>query len=346
LKRGRRRGPALLLLASVTFAAPATGGGDSPRIDPAARLPSGGSASEYWDVTAQFTTGHRFFARFLVTNLGPGERNAVAFGDLLEPGGRAVPFKNGRKHGRWQLERERRLVRVGSSVLDLAGPTRRIEVDNDKRGFKVHLEYPEDGSAATARESGGYHLDLLNLGSPVTGTVWHAGMSAPVRVEGHIAVSHTWLGREETDLARRRIDVVSLGGGDGLFLTDVMGRGRGWRWLAVVRDGRVVHSTNDPRVTVVPREGSGGAYPVPKALQLDDPEVQGAISLGGILLQRDPLDALPRAIRMLYLFGSRPHRAWVEATVDVALKPGTGRAALPLHSPGVATLNFLDSLPH
>jgi hypothetical protein len=329
LKRARRPGAALFLLAGVTLAGPATGGGDSAQIDPAARLPAGKNASEYWDVTAQLTTGHRFFARFLITNLGPGG---------------AVPFKNGRKQGRWQLEGAGRLVRIGSSVLDLTGPTRRVEVDNDKRGFKVHLEYAEDGSAARARESGGYHLDLLNIGTPVTGTVWHGGMSAPVRVEGRIAVSHTWLERGEAELAQRRIDVASLGGGDGVFLTDVTSRGGDWGWLGVVRDGRIVHASSDPRITRVPREGSGGSYPVPRALRLSGPGVHGTVSLGGALLQRDPLEALPRAIRMLYLFGSRPHRTWVDATVDVALKPGEGRAALPLHSPGVATLNFLESL--
>jgi hypothetical protein len=168
-------------------------------------------------------------------------------------------------------------------------------------------------------------------------------MSAPVPVEGRIAVSHTWLEREEAELARQRIDVVGLGG-DGLFLTDVMDGGDGWRWLAVAREGRIVYASSDARVERLPREGSKDAYPIPSALQLSGPAVQGTISLRGDLLRRDPLEALPRAIRMLYLFGSRPHRAWVEATIDVALKPGQGRAALPLHSPGVATLNFLDSL--
>ena len=42
--------------------------------DPAARLPKGGSAVEYWDLTMELDSGHHLFVRFAITNEGPGDQ--------------------------------------------------------------------------------------------------------------------------------------------------------------------------------------------------------------------------------------------------------------------------------
>jgi hypothetical protein len=333
-----------LLLLCVAGAAQA--GGLSPAIDSAARLPPGDDASEYWDVTALFDTGHRFHARFLITNAGPGDRNAVATGDLVDPDGAAVPFQNGRREGRWKLAPGGRALRIGSSRLDLDGRARRVEIDNDKRGFEVVLDFAEDGSASPVFDADGYRVDLLHLASPVTGRVQHAKMPEPLAVRGYVTVTHTWSDREESDRVRRRIDVTSLDAGAALFAshwTDPSGKARSWAGIA---RGRSIEwfSTQDP-VRLLPVTGGEDGYPIPATAQIRDPEASGRLSLGGMRLQRDPLDALPTAIRMVYSFGARPRRVWLDAAIEAALKPAGSRAALALSSPGIATLNFLDSTP-
>ena len=99
---------------------------------------------EYWDVSAQLQSGHRFFARFLVTNEGPGSRTAVAVGHLIVPGGEVVPIKYGRLREKWTLSADRRRLNIASAVLDVNRPVSRIEVDSDKSGIKVHLELLRD----------------------------------------------------------------------------------------------------------------------------------------------------------------------------------------------------------
>jgi len=49
--------------------------------DPAARLPKGGSAVEYWDLTMELDSGHHLFVRFAITNEGPGDQVGFATGE-------------------------------------------------------------------------------------------------------------------------------------------------------------------------------------------------------------------------------------------------------------------------
>ena len=333
-------------LLSLLLVGAAHAGGPSPSIDTAARLPSGDDASEYWDITARFDSGHRFHARFLVTNAGPGDRNAVAVGDLVDPDGRAEPFQNGRRQGRGTLAPGGRELRIGSSRLDLEGHERRVTIDNDKRGFEVVLDFNEDGTAASVFDEDGYRMDLIQLASPVTGRVQHAGMPEPALVRGHVTVTHTWTGDEEAERVWRRIDVTGLEADPALFAsrwTDPQGRVRSW--VGFSRDRKIEWFSAQTESQVSPVTRSNEPYPIPTSVRFAAAQAEIDVSLRGVQLQRDPLDALPTAIRMVYSFGARPRRVWVNAAIDAALKPVEGRAALPLRSAGTATLNFLDSTP-
>jgi len=145
----------LTLALLISAAQSAYAGGPSPSVDPGARLPEGDAAREYWDLVAQLDSGHRFYARFLITNRGPGDRSAVAMGDLVDPDGRAIPFQNGRREGRWTLGEDARSLRIGSSRLDLSGPAARVEIDNDKRGFEVVLDFEPDTSSTSIFDAEG-----------------------------------------------------------------------------------------------------------------------------------------------------------------------------------------------
>jgi len=128
----------ILLLVSCVSAA----GEAAPEAsDPAARLSSAPAASEYWNLTARFDAGYRLFARFGITNEGPGERTAGALWYLVHPDGRVSEFRNGRSKSRWTLSPDRLYIDVASSTLDLHGPLRRLELD-DRREVGVIVTDP------------------------------------------------------------------------------------------------------------------------------------------------------------------------------------------------------------
>lgn len=335
---------ALLVCSIVLAAAIASAGGPPDPVDPGAQLPDGAEAAEHWDLAAHFDEGVRLYARFLITNAGPGERTAVAFGHLLRPGQEPVEFHNGRREGRWQLSEDRRRIAIGSSKLALGDDARHFEVDNDKRGIKIQLDFPADATARTAPTApGGYRLALLNLATPATGSFWLEGMSAPRRLRGHVVLTHTWFQRPEAELLARRIDLASFDPRAPFFVSALRAPdGRRWRWGVTASDG-VSAPILDLELEL--QEPGGDAYPIPRAIEMRGKGLKASISLGKPLLEVDPLDALPPILRMVYSFGDRPRLLWVQTNADVALKSATENAVLRVQSEGLATLVFPDALP-
>jgi hypothetical protein len=99
-----------------------------PRGDPRSRIPDAENASEYWDLAAQFESGHALVARFMITHEGPGQNTAIAYGHFIEPDGTIRPWTNGRREGNWDLKSEGRVIDIGSSELYLTGPPYRLRV--------------------------------------------------------------------------------------------------------------------------------------------------------------------------------------------------------------------------
>lgn len=342
-----RRGWATAVLGLLVPALQALhAGGPSPTVDPAARLPEGDSAREYWDVVALLDSGHHFYARFLITNDGPGERNAIAMGDLVDPDGRAAPFENGRRKGRWTLGKDGRSLRIGSSRLDLSGPAARVEIDNDKRGFEVILRFEPDTTSAAVFDIDGYHMDLLQLASKVTGHVQHAEMQEPLTVTGRATLSHTWTSRPEKDVVTARIDVSSLSPGPATFLSFWLPPAAPTRaWMGVRDAGGSTHSVPARRAHIDFQRGEKSEYPVPILLRFDGTGLRATASPGGTPLRRNPLDPLPSAIRMLYSFGARPMRAWVDSSVKVEAEASGDTKPTHWEASGVTTLNFENVFP-
>ena len=110
-------------------------------VDPGARMLEGSSAGEYWDVSATFTGGARFFARYWVTNEGPGTHTGVAMGSFVGADGSVANFQYARDRGSWLLGAGGRYVQIASAVLDLREPSGRIEIDTDKYGLKIYLRF-------------------------------------------------------------------------------------------------------------------------------------------------------------------------------------------------------------
>jgi len=110
----------LLLLTSLLVSTQSMA--DIARGNPAARLLSSESASEHWEFTARFDSGHYFFAEFLITNIGPGERNAAAIGYIIDPGGTPHRFTNGRRNGHWNLSPDHLSLHLSAPRQQEDGP--------------------------------------------------------------------------------------------------------------------------------------------------------------------------------------------------------------------------------
>jgi len=339
---------ALLAVAALALAAAAPEPA-AKRVDPAARLAPQGSACEYWDLVARLDSKHRVFARFMITNQGPGTRTALATGHLVQPDGTVVPFQNGRRWGRWKLGPERLRVEIGSSLLDLRGPVRRFEVDKRKKGIQIRLDYSPGQPRALreARGPGAYTIDLLELAEPVEGSVWVAGMAEPLAVRGTIAVTHTRMEQGEPDLALRRIDVLSLDSEQGLFLSELTTPGgERSRWLVLRHRDQFVFDSGDFELQPESAAPAGGDpdYPIPRALLLRSPEIEGEIRLGRVLAQHDPLQALPQPFRLLLSFEMRPRRVWMDALLEVRLHADAEHPALHVRGSGIASVTYLNPL--
>ena len=234
------------------------------RGDGLSHISDGDSASEYWDIVAHFDSNHHLFARFLITNEGPGDRTAIATWQLIDPNGKRTEFRNGRRKKRWTLSPDGDRIEIGSSVFDQSGPVHRLEYDSTKRGIRVAFQYAPKGPVAWPRSAGDrYPFDLLELTTPVTGTIWLEGMNETASVNGTISITHTWMEESEADLTLRRIDFASTGSGPAVFLSDwTTPSGERERWLVAARDGEVLVQTTDFQLTLAnPQNKNSGGIP-------------------------------------------------------------------------------------
>ena len=244
---------ATLALARVGPALASEPGAESPSRR-AARLPSGDSASEYWELTAQFDSGHRLFSKFMITNSGPGDRTALALTHLVTPEGRSHEFRNGRRKGRWQLSPDGLRIKIGSSVLDLGEPLGRLEIDKTKQQVKIYLRIRWGAGAIRGERTGpdGYHSALLEVAAPIEGSIWVRDMEQPLEVRGRVGVTHHWMTSAEAELVTRRIELYALDAEPALYVSEVTAPGgERFRWLAVQEGGDVVYSSDQAKVELV-----------------------------------------------------------------------------------------------
>jgi hypothetical protein len=348
-RASRRLAPALALLGLALARGAAGDGQPSPQpIDPGARLPAGASASEYWDLVAVLADGFRLVARFTISNEGPGDRSAAAFGHLLRPGAKPAAFQNGRREGRWRLSSDRRRIEIGSSLLDLSEGARHFEIDNDKRGVKLFLDWRADASARRVPAGvlpGGYAIDVLQLGSPVRASVRVPGMDAARELRGTLSLTHTWMPVAEGQLVLRRIDVASVEAGPGFYLIDLRTpAGNRSAWLSAA-GSKVLAESGYEIATRTESSMKSSSYPIPSRLLLSAPQLRGGVTLGPAWLEVDPLAALPAPVRMVYSLRGRPHRSWTDAAFELSSVPSPEPPAARLGGDAIASLTFLDVFP-
>ena len=317
------------------------------RGDRLSHLSDGQSASEYWDIVAHFDSNHHLFARFLITNEGPGDRTAIATWQLIDPNGKRTEFRNGRRKKRWTLSPGGDRIEIGSSVFDQSGPLHRLEYDSTKRGIRVAFQYVPKGPVAWPRSaSDRYPFDLLELTTPVTGTIWLEGMNETASVNGTITITHTWMEESEADLTLRRIDFASTGRRAGripLGLDDAFGRTRALagRPRAMVRCWYKPAISSSPSRT--PSTISEG-YPTHGELRISGSGSRARFraarrSPRSTRWRRSPTVPIPVILQA----ASTPSVA--RASFGVRLRSGQDGSETVLKGSGITTITYTNPLP-
>lgn len=279
----------------------------------AARLSAADEAMEYWDVTAWFDSGERVFARFLVTNQGPGRRTAAAVGHVLVGDGDVRPFQWGRREGAWAFGADGRRLEIGKATLDLSGGTAVLAVKSTKRRVDLRLTIEDAHDASSS-------LDLLDSYSiaamtPATARAELAGRT----LTGSGVVTHTWMERREEDLLRRRDDLYARDG-DTAFYVSVLTLPEGGLEQTLILDfnGSGISGGGSANVDFSGLlAGSNPDYPVPSTWTGSLAEARWDATVERERLRMNPLDILPQPFRFLLSLGGRPQRVWADARVKV-----------------------------
>jgi hypothetical protein len=301
-------------------------------------LPEGDCAGVYWDLTALFAGGDRVYARVLVTRAGPGDLNAAGVGWWIGPDGAQTHFQNGRGEGEFDWSPAGDRIRIGSTRLEIGADRTAFEVDNDKRGVKVRVAIDAKLAASTAPIfPGDPEVDLLALGLPATGHAWRTGMAQPRDLRGTATLVRTRYRACESDRSALRVDVHQLSpGGSALLIHERLVGGAQRSWLGWHARGPL-RTLRPESVALEDWRPEPAGPPMPHRLRPAGGGLTGAIAIGPSHLSIDPLDALPRFVRMLYWFGARPRRIWADATSELA---SSSSEPLP-RGAAIASFSFL-----
>ncbi|MFQ5698584.1 MAG: hypothetical protein ACE5IL_09910 [Myxococcota bacterium] len=301
-------------------------------------------ASQFWDLTARFDSGHQLFVRFAVSNVGLGDRNGAASWQIVSPRGRVLEFHNGRRRPRWSLSPDGLRLEMGSSLLDQHGPSQRLRLDKHPVQLDLHFSARAPPLEVDALHDL-YGTRLLALAAPVSGRLWLEGMDSQLAVRGEIAVTYTWMRERESRLQARRVEFFSLGPERPIYLLDIETPEGEHRQCQVIRDaGGTLRRVAPARLCACAGPASRDGYPLPQALELGGGSIDGRIEIARILVRYDPLMPLPRVFRWLLRAVLRPLRIWAESPYDIALQP-LGKPEVRLRGTGITVVGFSNPLP-
>ncbi len=327
------------------------------RPNPAAALPAGRNASEYWDITAQLESGYWIFARFVITNEGPGSQNGIAVGHVVTPEGRHIRFRNGRRRNRWQLSPDRLRLDVGRSHLDLHAPHYRLKVRKSHLKLDLQIDATGEQVLPSTLTPQGYSISLLSLGGSAHGSARFEGQDKPLPLRGHATLVHTVAQRAEADLVLRRIECFATVDGLSLYGLDFLGsEGTRSQWLSYVPHGPN-GTRSDPTSLADPLEitlleadrshrvkSGKGTYWIPLNIDMNATNFDAFAQLERRLLRHRPLDDLPAPLRWLMGRAMQPSREWWQASFGVTLRTRSGPDFLQLEGPGVVATSYLNPL--
>jgi len=311
----------------------------APPLDPAARLLRGSDASEYWTLYIELDSGHRITQRFLLSNTGPGDHNAVAIGHLIEPGRAPYRYENGRRRARWTLSEDRLSFDVSASHLDLHRPTGQLRITKDDIEIRLFFDFPETGLAAAVasdRLPKNYHVDVLAVATPTRGTIRAPWMSEPLETRGRTWLVHTWTRQSEASLLDRRVEIFAFENGTSFYGLQIRRGTRFQRaWVLAGSDsaGMIESIINIPASWAegepIDEDGQTRTYPVPSRFDFFEEPTLGQITLANEWLRFDPLAGIPQPFRWFIRRKVKPREVWAEAQIRVRLSSALETPSLP-----------------
>ncbi len=312
-----------------------------PRGDAAARLPAGALASESWDVVAHFETGHVLVATMALFNPGLGARNALAFGQVVEPDGTIHPFSRSERTGGWRLDASGRRLDLRSIVLDQSETPRRFVVDKNELGIEVVIETSGDPVWPTEEAATGCAIDVLEIAGPATGS-FRVGRGDPLPLRGLAAVTHRWMPGLEARCLRRSLELFAMQDGLGLYLREIeTPAGERRSWLVLQQNGVVIFQGPPTESQITWRNREPG-YPEPTALRFRAPGMSGRVVFGESLGRFEPLARLPAPLRLVLERRTRPRLQWSASHVELTL---AGAAEPRFRGAALAKLAWTNRIP-
>jgi hypothetical protein len=311
-----------------------------PRGDPAARLPQGALAGEYWDLVARFDSGHLLLATLTLTN-ALGGRTAVAVGHLVEPDGTVHVFSRSENEGGFRLEGGARRIELGSIVLDQSGPERSFVVDKDEIGIAV--TFAAAGAPAWPEEEAapGCPLDVLGVAAPARGSIRLAGRD-PLPLRGLAALTHRWMGGLEADCLQRGVELFAMEGDLGVYFREALAPdGRTHAWLLVQRGARTLFQGEPARRDLRWRPGPV-AYPELASLAVAAPGLAARVELGEPLGHFEPLARMPAPLRWALELRTRPRLTWSAPRCQIQV--AAGRDRLARNAPALVKLSYTNPM--
>ncbi|MGH0037163.1 MAG: hypothetical protein ACQGVK_19235 [Myxococcota bacterium] len=333
---------------------PGAVGAEAPDpIDASAQLPEGSGASEQWDVVAVLESGHRIFARFLITNLGPGTGNGAVLGHLVFPDGDTFEFRNGRRPSEWELRDDGRELTLGHSRLELdatlADGTRGhlLEITKDK--IQIHLPIAPRAAASIARGRWpeGYRSDLLALDAPTRARFRVPSlMQEEVVSPGRVSMVHTWAEDAEEKHARARFEFFGFDGDRGVYFTELrppVGEPSSWLKMNDSHGGANSYDLGGVSWSGARNLARGRGYWLPERLGVRSEQVEVTLDTGPIIMEVNPLVVLPPPFRWLIALSTRPHRVWADCDFHVKFRPSP-EPPVVTQVTGVAVTTFLNPM--
>jgi len=303
---------------------------------------AGDSASEYWTLYIELDSGHRITQRFLITNAGPGDHSAVAVGHLMENGRPPYRYVNGRRRNAWTLSPDQLYLDIAASHLDLHRPRGALKITKDD--IEIRLDFDLSDAAISSKVPAAqlprrYEVEVLAVAAVTQGTIKAPWMAAPLAVQGHTWLIHSWTPDDEANLLDRRVDIFGRTGGTAFYALAVQGAGGfagAWQILsrpaaggsgasgtAVVFPARWQDAT-----TVLPGNAAGG-YPVPARFSLAGKLESGDIRISNEWLRFDPLEVIPQPFRWFIRRSTQPQEVWADSRIAVSIRRAPGDPSLP-----------------
>ena len=113
--------------------------------------------NETWSYAIRFDSGHVLFAKFLITNLGPGDKKIAVTAHMIGKGGDLLEIRNGAKPGEWDYHMNTKRLRFHQRHHHLkAFPPKFTPLDAAILGIVdgTQIDVPEAGSETPEREGG------------------------------------------------------------------------------------------------------------------------------------------------------------------------------------------------